>query len=140
VILLDTNVISELMRPSPAPAVIAFLRAQTLADVFTSSVCEAEIRYGIARRPAGRRRDELDAAFAAFMAEGFGDRVIGFDRACAAGYASARTAREAIGQPVTIPDVLIAGTALAYGATMATRNVGDFAHCGVAVINPWDAG
>ena len=70
-ILLDTNVISELMRPAPAPAVVAFLRGQTLADLFTSSVCEAEIRYGIARRPAGRRRDELEAAFAAFMAEGF---------------------------------------------------------------------
>ena len=139
-ILLDTNVISELMRPAPAPAVVAFLRGQTLADVFTSSVGEAEIRYGIARRPAGRRRDELEAAFAAFMAEGFGDRVMGFDRACAAGYAMARTAREAIGQPVTLPDALIAGTALAFGATIATRNVGDFAQCGVPVVNPWEAG
>jgi toxin FitB len=98
VILVDTNVISELMRPSPAPAVLAFLRAQTLPDVFTSSICEAEIRYGIARRPAGRKRDELEAAFAAFMAEGFGDRVIGFDSACAAGYAIARNTREAIGR------------------------------------------
>jgi predicted nucleic acid-binding protein len=104
--------------------------------VFTSSICEAEIRYGIARRPAGRRRDELAAAFAAFLAEGFGGRVIGFDSACAAGHATARRAREAIGKPVTIPDALIA---LAYGAAIATRNVGDFSHCGVPVINPWDA-
>ena len=116
---------------------VAFLRAQNLTDVFTSSICEAEIRYGIARRTPGRRRVELAAAFAAFMAEGFGDRVIGFDSACAAGYATARTARETLGQPVTIPDALIAGTALAYNAIIATRNVGDFAHCGVAVVDPW---
>ena len=112
-ILIDTNVISELMRPTPAPAVIAFLRAQTLADVFTSSLCEAEI---------------LDV---------IGIVQIQKQAHVAAGYATARTAREAIGQPVTSPDSLIAGTALAYGATIATRNVGDFAHCGVQVVDPW---
>jgi predicted nucleic acid-binding protein len=140
VILLDTNVISELMRPAPAAPVLAFMRAQKLPDLFTSSVCEAEIRYGIARMAAGRKREELAAAFAAFMAQGFGDRVLSFDSACAAGSATARIARETAGKPGSIPDALIAGTALAYGATIATRDLGGFAYCGIPLIDPWEAG
>jgi toxin FitB len=139
VILIDTNVISELMRPAIAPAVAACLRAQDPETLFTASLSEAEIRYGIARLPPGRRRDTLATAFQAFLAQGFAGRITAFDSACAAGYATIRVRREAAGLSVSIPDAIIAGTALAHGATVATRNVADFAECGIAITNPWDA-
>lgn len=138
-ILLDTNVLSELMRPAINPQVAAFLAAQPGEELFTASLCEAEIRYGIARLPGGRRRDGLDAAFRRLIVIGFASRTLPFDSTCAEGYATVRTRREAAGLPVSIPDALIAGTALAHGATVATRNVADFAGCGVAVIDPWQA-
>jgi toxin FitB len=136
-ILLDTNVISALMRPAVPAPVAAYLQAQEPDALFTTSLSEAEIRYGIACLPSGRRRDALADAFQAFLTEGFVGRVIVFDSACAAGYAAIRVRREMAGLPVSIPDAMIAGTALAYGATVATRNVGDFAGCGIAVDNPW---
>ena len=137
-ILLDTNVVSELMRPIPHPAVAAYFRAQNLDELFLSAVCEGEIRYGIARLPTGRRRDDLAAAFRAFLDQGFRARVIAYDSACAAGYAAMRVARETVGRPVKIPDLQIAGTALAYRAAVATRNVADFEDCGIVVVNPWE--
>jgi predicted nucleic acid-binding protein len=130
-------VLSELVRPAIAPTVAAFIRAQPREEVFTASLCEAEIRYGIARLPAGRRRDGLEAALRGFIAAGFAGRILVFDSACAAGYAAVRLRREAAGLPISIQDALIAGTALAHGAAVATRNVGDFAGCGVTVIDPW---
>jgi predicted nucleic acid-binding protein len=137
-ILLDTYVISELMRPAIAPAVAAYLQAQDPETLFTASLCEAEIRYGITRLPAGRPRDALDAAFRSFLAEGFAARVIAFDSACAESYAAVRVRRESAGLPISLPVAMIAGTALAHGATVATRNVADFSGCGIAVANPWD--
>lgn len=89
--------------------------------------------------PSGRRRDGLGAAFRSLIATGFAGRTLSFDSACAEGYATVRTRRETAGLPLSIPDALIAGTALAHGATVATRNVADFAGCGVAVIDPWQA-
>jgi predicted nucleic acid-binding protein len=138
-ILLDTNVLSELMRPAIAPAVAAFIRAQAREELFTASLCEAELRYGITRLPASHRRDELEAAFRTFITTGFAGRVLAFDSACAEAYAILRVRREAAGLPISIPDALIAGTALAHGATVATRNVGDFSGCGLTVIDPWQA-
>ena len=136
-ILLDTNVLSELMRPAIHPAVVAFIAAQPAEELFTASLCEAEIRYGIARLSAGRRRDGLEAAFRTFITVGFSGRILAFDSACAAGYAAVRVRREAAGLPISMPDALIAGTALAHGAAVATRNVGDFSACGLTVIDPW---
>ena len=137
-ILLDTNVISALMRPRIDPAVTAYLAARAPDTLFTASLCEAEIRYGIARLPPGRRRDALGAAFESFLAEGFADRVLAFDSACAAAYADIRVRREAAGLPIAVADAMIAGTALAHGAAVATRNVDDFSRCGITVENPWD--
>lgn len=136
-LLLDTNVISELMRPSPWPRVAAFVRQQETDTLFISSLSEAEIRYGIFRLPRGRRRDFLFDSFQRFLALGFGGRIIAFDGAAAVAYAEIRTRREQAGMPVTIPDAMIAATALAYGASVATRNVGDFIGCGIGVVNPW---
>jgi toxin FitB len=104
-ILLDTNVISALMRPAVPAPVAAYLQAQEPDALFTTSLSEAEIRYGIARLPSGRRRDALADAFQAFLTEGFVGRVIVFDSACAAGYAAIRVRREMAGLPVSIPEL-----------------------------------
>jgi predicted nucleic acid-binding protein len=139
VILLDTNALSELMRPSVTAEVAAWVRAQLPEELFTASLCEAEIRYGIARLPPGHRRERLETAFGTLLAQGFAGRVLAFNGACAAGYATVRGRREAVGRPISLPDAMVAGTALAYGAAVATRNVGDFVGCGIAVIDPWQA-
>lgn len=136
-ILLDANVVSELMRPSPHPAVTAFIQQYRPGDVFLPSLCEAEIRYGLHRLPRGRRRGELESAFGTFMRQGFRDRVVVFDSACASAYAKARAERERAGRPGSLTDLLIAGMALAHGASLATRNVVDFDGCGLTILDPW---
>src|SRR5215472_1930486 len=125
------------MRAPIDPAVVAWTRSQAMDELFTASLCEAELRYGIARLPAGRRRTELEAAFGTLLTQGFAYRVIAFDSACAVGYATIRVRREAAGRPIEMADAMIAGTALAHGAAVATRNITDFSDCGVAVIDPW---
>jgi len=139
-ILLDTNVISELVRPLPDRTVTEFLRREAPETLFTAAVCEAEIQYGLARMPSGRRRDELAERFATFRAAAFPGRALAFDSTCAARYGEIRAFREAAGKPIAVEDALIAATAHAYGAIVATRNVTDFADCGIRVINPWASG
>jgi predicted nucleic acid-binding protein len=136
-ILLDTNVISELIRAQPNPAVVAYLDALAPEIIFTAAVCEAEIRYGLARMPVGRKRDELIARISVFFETGFQDQVLVFDRACAALYGEIRHTREAAGRPIEVEDAMIAATAQAYGAGIATRNTKDFLDCGVPLIDPW---
>jgi len=136
VILLDTNVISETMKRRVDP-VVAFIDGQRIDELFLPSLVAAEIRYGLRRLPAGRRRDAIEADFAAFLEAGFASRILVFDDACAAGYATARTAREQAGRPVSIQDELIGGMALAHGATLATRNTADFDGYGLSLVNPW---
>jgi toxin FitB len=135
-ILLDTNVISELTREAPDKKVLAFLRRQPQATLFTSCICEAEVRYGLARR--GRRRNEL-AGRVAVLFTGFAARILPFDSTCATHYGIIRVARQTAGKPISVQDAMIAATARAYGVAVATRNAGDFAGCGVRVVNPWSA-
>ena len=136
--LLDTNVVSELARNHPDPTVLAFLRRQPQATLFTSSVCEAEIRYGLARMPAGRRRNEL-ASRAMIFFSGFATRILAFDGVAAGLYGAIRTRREAIGRPISAADAMIVATARAYSLAIATRNRGDFAGCGIRIVDPWTA-
>lgn len=136
-ILLDTNVISELIRPSPDAAVRYFLRSRSSDELFTSSICEAEIRYGLTRMPSGRRREELTVRVAAFLSDAFSDRILPFDTACAAHYGEIRAAREAAGRPITVEDAMIAATVRAHGAVLATRNLADFEGTRITVVNPW---
>lgn len=136
-ILLDTNVISELIRPSPDIAVRQFLLSRSSDELFTSSVCEAEIRYGLARMATGRRREDLTARIAAFLLKAFPARILPFDTGCAALYGEIRASREAAGRPITVEDAMIAATARAYGAILATRNLADFDGVSIQVINPW---
>lgn len=137
-ILLDTNVISEAAKVEPNQAVATYLASLDADEVFTAAICEAEIRYGLARMPNGRKRDELTARMASFFEIGFQDQVLPFDRICAALYGEIRDAREAAGKPISAIDAMIAATARAYGAqAIATRNTRDFSNCGVTLVDPW---
>lgn len=135
--LLDTNVLSELMRPKPAPQVLAWFAAQDLA-MYTSSVTQAEILTGIARLPASRRRDALASAAQAMFAQDFADHILSFDSAAAEHYALIVADRMASGRPITTEDAQIAAIALAGQHALVTRNAKDFAAiAGLALIDPW---
>jgi len=140
VIVLDTNVVSELLRPAPAPQVESWLAAQDGATVYFTAVGEAELRHGLAIMPAGRRRKALAEAIDAMLEEDFRDRILPFDRAAASAYAVIAAARRVAGQPISQFDAHIAAIAHANAFAVATRNTGDFAGCGIALIDPWQAG
>jgi predicted nucleic acid-binding protein len=137
VIVLDTNVISELMRAKPHPAVLSWVAAQPRATLYTTSVNQTEILYGIAMLPAGRRRTALAAAAEAMFAEDLVDRVLPYDSAAAARYSEIVVARSRVGNPIEAFDALIAATALSVGAGVATRDIGGFDGCGLTIIDPW---
>jgi predicted nucleic acid-binding protein len=139
VILLDTNVVSEMMRQQVHPAVDAFIETKRADELFVPSIVVAEILYGVGRLPMGQRRKQIEAKFDAFIQRGFASRILPFDAACAAGYATARTARAQMGRPVEVQDALIGGLALAHGATLATRNISDFDGYGLSLVDPWKA-
>ena len=136
-ILLDTNVISEMMRAEPAPEVLAWFAARDAADLFLTTVTEAELRTGIAILPEGQRRDRLQAALDAMIAEDFAGRVLPFDSPAARAYARIAATRRAAGRPIAEADCQIAAIATAVGAMVATRNTKDFDGCGPTIINPW---
>lgn len=137
-IVLDTNVLSELLAPSPSPNVLAWLAAQPSAAVFTTAVTEAEILYGLALLPDGRRRQALEAAVRPIFSDDLAGRVLAFDREAAASYAVIAARRRALGRPISQFDAQIAAIAVSRGASIATRNVADFAETGAPVINPWE--
>ena len=135
-IVLDTNVLSELMRLEPHPAVFAWVAAQPRASLYTTAINRAEVLYGIAALPAGRRRDALAAAAEAVFSEDLAGRILPFNDASAVHYARLVTTRREAGTPIEAFDALIAAAALAAGAGLATRDTGGFAECGLSVINP----
>ncbi len=136
-IIVDTNVISELMRGEPNPAVLAWAAAQARAQLYTTRINQAEILYGIAGLTQGRRRAALAAAASAMFDEDFADRILPFGAGAAMRYPEVVLARRLAGQPIEKFDALIAATALAAGASIVTRDTGGFAGCGLIVINPW---
>ncbi|KGE05168.1 type II toxin-antitoxin system VapC family toxin [Pseudohaliea rubra] len=138
-ILIDTNVISDLMRPDPAPAVLAWFGAHKASALYLSAVGEGELRRGAVILPPGRRRRQLLDAIDAMIAEDFAGRVVPFDSAAAAAFAEVFAARQKAGRPISFPDCQIAATARAHGAALATRNVTNFEGCGIPVIDPWQA-
>ncbi|MCA3418173.1 MAG: type II toxin-antitoxin system VapC family toxin [Roseomonas sp.] len=136
-ILLDTNVVSELMRPAPSEAVLAWFAAQDAADLYLSAIGEAELRRSAAMLPAGKRRAQLMAAIDAMITEDFAGRILPFDSAAAQAFVLVFLERRAAGRPISFAHGQIAATARAQGAAIATRNTVDFAGCGIAVIDPW---
>ena len=124
-ILLDTNVVSELMRKSPDPGVEAWVASHPVVDLYFSAVGEAELRYGVAVMPMGRRRDTLVTDIESMLGAAFDGRILPFDSGAALAYAEVASARRAIGRPVPIADCQIAAIARSRGMVMATRNVRD---------------
>jgi predicted nucleic acid-binding protein len=136
VIVLDTNVISELTRSHPEPRVLAWLNACDPDVLTTSAITAAELCFGIALLPDGRRKDELQAAVFEILDEELG--VEPFDEAAARAYADPAAQRRRTGKPVALADGQIAAICLSLGATLATRNINDFAGFGIDLINPWE--
>ena len=136
-ILLDTNILSELMRPAPEPAVEQWLASQPDASVFICAITEAELRYGAALLPSGKRRIALMAEIKAMLEEDFGGRILPFDSLAAQAFAVLASERRQSGKPISQADAQIAAVARSRGASLASRNVMDFVGCGIDVINPW---
>ena len=137
-ILLDTNVTSELMRTEPAQIVLDWFGDHDSGDLFISAVAEAELRTGVAILPDGQRRDRLQLAIDAMIYQDFQGRVLPFDSLAAKAYAEIAAQRRAAGHPIAEADCQIAAIARASDAPIATRNVKDFDGCGIRVINPWN--
>jgi len=136
-IVLDTNVVSEAIRPRPDQAVSAWLTARPPSSLFISTITEAELFYGLELLPDGQRRAELTDAIRAIFRDGFRGRVLPFDGAAAKAYATVAATRRAIGRPISALDAQIAAIARSRGASVATRNVADFDDCGIDVLDPW---
>ena len=134
-IVIDMNVVSELMRQTPA--VMAWFTAQDSAELYLTAVSEAVLRAGVAILPAGRRRERLAAEVDAVVEQDFAGRVLPFDSDAARTYAAIAASRRSVGRPILEADCQIAAIARASDAAMATRNGTDFEHCGIAVIDPW---
>ena len=136
-ILLDTNILSELMRPAPEAAVERWLAGQPPASVFISAITEAELRYGLALMPVGRRRSTIAAEIEGMWGEDFRGRILPFDSPAAVAFAEIAADRRQAGRPISQADAQIAAIARSRGAALATRNVADFEGCGIEVVNPW---
>lgn len=134
---LDTNVISELMRPAGAVHVFNWIAARPLGELFTTAVTQAEILFGLSLMPPGRRRSQLVAAAEAMFANEFAGRVLTFDAAASRHYADIRAGRQFQGAPISVFDAQIAAIVRCHEAVLITRNVADFRECGITIINPW---
>lgn len=138
-IILDTNVLSALMRPEPEVAVLKWLDRQPESSIWTTSITLMEIRYGLRSMPAGRRREQMTQELEAVLREEIGERYIFFDIAAAEQAAELMALRKVKRRPVDLRDTMIAGIALASRATLATRNTSHFEDLSVPVINPWSS-
>lgn len=136
-IIVDTNVVSELMRAAPAPNVAAWAVAAD-SQLFLTALTVAEIRYGIARLPEGTRKQSIASAADRILTT-FSHRIVYFDLAAANAYGDLVARREALGRPISVFDAQIAAACRARGASLATRNIKDFEATGIAVIDPWNA-
>jgi len=138
-IILDTNVVSEPSQPRPSPVVMNWLAAQDAMQLFTTAPTEAELHYGIALLPGGKRREQLDMAIRKFLEFDLKDRVLPFDRAAAKEFGDITAARKKAGRPIKVFDSQIAAIARVHGAAVATRDIDDFEYTGIKIINPWTA-
>jgi toxin FitB len=138
-IVLDTNVISEALRPDPDSRVMAWLRLFRRRELWTSSVVLAELFSGVDLMPDGRRKQMLREKMEQLVSMLFSGQILTFDVAAARAYGSILASRQAMGRPIDEMDALIAATARACNASLATRNIADFEHCGIPLVNPWES-
>ncbi|MBP2323841.1 putative nucleic acid-binding protein [Kibdelosporangium banguiense] len=136
-IVLDTDVISELMRQDPDDTVVQWVDRYPADEVFITSVTAAELAYGVARLPDGQRKTVLAARIAELLADDFRDQILPFDEVAAGHYGQIAAAREKQGRPITMADAQIAAICRRFVACLATRNTKDFADAGIALRDPW---
>lgn len=136
-IILDTNILSEALRPVPDRHAMAWLARQPRATLFTTTITRGELLYGAQLLPEGRRKQALRAAVQAILDIDMAGRVLGFDEDAADTYAQIAADRRQSGRPISQFDAMIAAIARSQGARLATRNVKDFAGCQVTLIDPW---
>ncbi len=137
--ILDTNVVSELMRAAPNPAIASWIAERATLNLFLTAVTEAELRFGLAVMPPGRHRDGLATGLERMLKTGFANRVLPFDSGAARAYAEIAAARRRAGRPIAQADCQIAAIARARGMAVATRNVRHFEDMGIEIFNPWDS-
>ena len=136
-IVLDTNVISEVFNPAPSPMVLAWLQQQSEDAVFTTAITRGEMLFGAHILPKGRRKDALLSGLLRIFEARFPNRVLPYDDAAADAHAEIAAQRRALGRPSSQTDLMIAGIVRATGATLATRNVRDFEDCVIQLFDPW---
>lgn len=139
-LIVDTNVVAELMRPNPDERVRGWFDGQPLDDLAITAVTVGEILYGLDLLPDGRRKADLVGRFGMVLKRAFSGYVLAFDDTAATLYARIRGDRRRAGRPVAINDAMIAAIARSQDATVVTCNIGDFEGCGVPLVNPWDEG
>lgn len=136
-IVLDTNVLSELLRPRPHSGVVEWLIAQTRSMVFTTAISRGEMLFGVQILPDGQRKARLRQEVLAIFSADMAGRVLPYDSDAADAHAECAAMRRAQGRPIAQSDAMIAGIARSRGATLATRNARDFEGCGIPLIDPW---
>ncbi|WP_340649355.1 type II toxin-antitoxin system VapC family toxin [Pseudoxanthomonas winnipegensis] len=136
-IILDTNVLSEWQRPLPDARAVDWLKQQMRSDLFTTAITRGEMLYGARLLPEGRRRTLLLQEIEAIFSQDMAGHVLPYDAAAADAFAEIAARCRALGRPTGQADMMIAGIVRAHGATLATRNVRDFADCGIALVDPW---
>ena len=136
-LVVDTNVLSELMRPTPNAVVASWIAERATSSLHITAVSEAELRLGLAIMSPGRRRDGLAEGLERMLRTGFANRILPFDSGSASAYAEIAAARRARGRPMSEADCQIAAIARSRGMAVATRNVRDLSDAGVDVIDPW---
>jgi hypothetical protein len=138
-IVLDTNVLSELVRPRPSARVVDWVDRQPVGQLATTTVTEAELRFGVLRLPRGKKRQHLGAVLERLFDELLAGRVLPFDRGAAKAYAAIASQLRSTGEPRPQLDLQIAAITHHAEAALATRNLADFRGCGLDLIDPWDA-
>ena len=135
--ILDTNVVSELMRPRPDPVIESWFAEHATSSLFLTAVSEAELRFGLAVMPIGKRREGLASALKRVLETGFANRILPFDSSAARAYAKIAAARRRVGRPIPVADCQIAAIARSRDMAVATRNVRDFEDAGIEISDPW---
>jgi predicted nucleic acid-binding protein len=138
-IILDTNVLSEVIEPDPSPSVLAWLALPPPSTLYTTSITQAELLYGVELMPKGRRRSAVETSVRRMLAQDFAARILPFDSEAAEVFSQIAVSRRAMGRPISDADAQIAAIARSRGAALATRNIRDFEHCGIKVLDPWGA-
>ena len=138
-IILDTNALSETLKPVPSSILLRWLASQDPVSIYTTAISQAEMLHGVELLPTGRRRQQLAQVVEEIFAEDFSGRVLPFDQESAREFAYIVASRKPAGRPISQFDAMIAAIARRRGAAVATRNTGDFEHCGTRLINPWNS-